>query len=322
MTSQDWFTKDFYATLGVSKDAGPDEVKKAYRKLAKDLHPDRNPDDAASERRFKDVGEAYAVLSDPEQRKQYDAIRAMGAGGARFQAGGGGGTGGFEDILGGMFGGGAYPGGGNVRFQTGGAGGFEDILGGMFGGGRARGPQKGGDLAAAVEVSFRQAAEGATVQLGLDGGRVSTRLPVGVKDGQRIRVAGKGRPGGNGGPPGDLLLTVHVQPHPVFTADGLNLRVKLPVRFDEAALGAQVDVPTLTGEKVRVKVPGGTQSGTTLRVKGRGLTSKKGTGDLLVTVEVAVPRKLSREAKRAVEALVEATSGEDPRADLYRDATR
>jgi molecular chaperone DnaJ len=145
---------------------------------------------------------------------------------------------------------------------------------------------------------------------------------VGVKDGQRIRVAGKGRPGSNGGPPGDLLLTVHVQPHPIFTADGLNLRVKLPVRFDEAALGAQVDVPTLTGEKVRVKVPGGTQSGTTLRVKGRGLTSKKGTGDLLVTVEVAVPKRLSREAKRAVEALVEATSGEDPRADLYRDATR
>ncbi|BDZ62621.1 molecular chaperone DnaJ [Demequina sediminis] len=321
MTSQDWFTKDFYATLGVSKDAGPDEVKKAYRKLAKDLHPDRNPGDAASERRFKDVGEAYAVLSDPEQRKQYDAIRAMGAG-ARASRPVEAAARGLRGHLGRDVRRRRVPRRRQRPLPDGRRGGFEDILGGMFGGGRARGPQKGSDLAAAVEVSFRQAAEGATVQLGLDGSRVSTRLPVGVKDGQRIRVAGKGRPGGNGGPPGDLLLTVHVQPHPVFTADGLNLRVKLPVRFDEAALGAQVDVPTLTGEKVRVKVPGGTQSGTTLRVKGRGLTSKKGTGDLLVTVEVAVPRKLSREAKRAVEALREATSGEDPRADLYRDATR
>lgn len=322
MASQDWFNKDFYATLGVSKDADADAIKKAYRKLARDLHPDRNPGDTAAEKRFKEVGEAYAVLSDAEDRQQYDSIRAMG-GGARFQAGGpGGGAGSFEDMLGGMFGG---AGRGGAQFRTSGApgGGFEDILGGLFGGGGfQRGPQKGGDLAAAVEVSFRDAAEGATVTLGSDGARITTRLPVGVKDGQRIRVPGKGRPGSNGGPAGDLMLTVHVQKHPVFTTDGLNLRMRLPVRFDEAALGAHVEVPTLGGERVKLKIPSGTQSGTVLRVKGRGLASKKGTGDLLVTVEVAVPRKLSREAKKALETLTEATAGDDPRASLFTDAAR
>ncbi|WP_062517064.1 DnaJ C-terminal domain-containing protein [Demequina gelatinilytica] len=321
MASQDWFNKDFYATLGVSKEASQEDIKKAYRKLARDLHPDRNPGDAASEKRFKDVGEAYAVLSSTEDRKQYDAVRAMG-GGARFQAGGAGGAGGFEDILGGMFGGG----GGGTRFQTsgaGGSGGFEDILSGMFGGGGFnRGPQKGSDLAAAVEVSFRQAAEGATVALTTSNGRVSTRLPVGVRDGQRIRVPGKGRAGANGGPAGDLLLTVHVQKHPVFTADGLNLRVRVPVRFDEAALGAQVEVPTLTGDRVKVKVPGGTQSGTTLRVKGKGLSSRKGTGDMLVTIEVMVPQKLSRESKKALEALMSTFRDEDPRESLFKDSSR
>lgn len=321
MASQDWFNKDFYATLGVSKDASAEEIKKAYRKLARDLHPDRNPGDAAAERRFKEVGEAYAVLSSAEDRQQYDQIRAMG-GGARFQAGGPGAAGNFEDMFGGMFGGGGQ------QFRTsggqqfgGGGGGFEDLLGGLFGGGR-RGPQKGQDVAAAVEVSFRDAAQGATVTLGLDTGRVQTRLPVGVKDGQRIRVPGKGRPGANGGVPGDLMLTVHVAKHPVFTTDGANLRATVPVSFEEAALGAQVEVPTLTGERVKVKIPGGTQSGTTLRVKGRGLHSPKGQGDLLVTVQVSVPRKLSRDAKKALEAFAEATQGEDPRASLYQDAAR
>ncbi len=321
MTSQDWFSKDFYATLGVSKEAGQDEIKKAYRRLARDLHPDRNPGDAAAEKRFKDVGEAYAVLSSADDRKQYDAIRAMGGGGARFQAGGAGGGAGFEDILGGMFGGGGFQG-GNVRFQTGG-GGFEDILGGMFGGGGfQRGPQKGQDIAAATEITFRDAAEGATVTLGMDGNRVATRLPVGVRDGQRIRVPGKGRPGANGGPAGDLLLTVHVQPHPVFTIDGLNLRMHLPVRFDEAAQGAQVEVPTLSGERVKVKVAAGTQGGTTLRVKGRGLAGRKGTGDLLVTVDIAVPRTLSRAAKKALDELASELGDDDPRASVYAEAAR
>ncbi|WP_291380444.1 DnaJ C-terminal domain-containing protein [Demequina sp.] len=313
MTSQDWFNKDFYATLGVPKDASQADIKKAYRKLARELHPDRHPNDAAAERRFKEVGEAYGVVSDAEQRKQYDAIRAMG-GGARFQAGGGGAGGaqGFEDVFGGLFGGG-----GATRGQ-----GFEDILGGLFGGGRARGPQKGADLAAATEVSFREAAQGATVTLGIDGQRVSTRLPVGVTDGQKIRLRGKGRAGANGGPAGDIILTIHVGKHPVFTVDGRNLRINLPVSFDEAVLGATVEVPTLAGERVKVKIAPGTSSGATLRVKGKGLVAKEGAGDLLVRVEVAVPSKVSKAAKEALQAFALATAADDPRARLYDDAAR
>ncbi|MDN4474024.1 DnaJ C-terminal domain-containing protein [Demequina zhanjiangensis] len=315
MTSQDWFSKDFYKVLGVTKDASADEVKKAYRKLAKDLHPDRNPGDAAAEQRFKEVGEAYAVLADAEQRKQYDAVRAMG-GGARFTAGGPGG-GGYEDMFSGMFGGGApggAPGGGQYRAQ-----GFEDLLGNLFGGGR-RGPQQGNDVAAATEVTFRQAAEGATVSLRMDTGSVSTRLPVGVKDGQKIRLRGKGRPGANGGPNGDLLLTVHVAKHPVFSMDGKNLKVRLPISYDEAVLGSAVEVPTLDGQRVKVKVPAGTSSGTTLRVKGRGLQTKDGAGDLLATVEIAAPSKLSKVAKELLQKFAIETAKDDPRKDLYRDA--
>ncbi|GMA36032.1 DnaJ C-terminal domain-containing protein [Demequina litorisediminis] len=319
MSSQDWFTKDFYATLGVSKDASQEDVKKAYRRLARDLHPDRNPGDASSEQRFKDVGEAYGVLSDKEQRQQYDAIRAMGGGGPRFQAGSGGtGNGGFEDVFSSMFGGGGRGGGGQQQYR---AQGFEDVLSNMFGGGQ-RGPQKGSDVAAATEVSFRQAAVGETVTLRTSTGTVKTRLPVGVTDGQKIRIAGKGRPGTHGGPPGDLILTVRVSKHPVFTVDGKNLRMSLPVAFDEAALGATVEVPTLEGDRVKVKVPSGTRLGTTLRVKGRGLTTKQGTGDLLVTVQIAVPNKASRQAKEALQAYALADAKHDPREHLYEDAAK
>ena len=309
MTSQDWFSKDFYATLGVPKNADQATIKKAYRRLARDLHPDRHPGDAALEKRFKEVGEAYNVLSDTTQRQQYDAIRTMGGGGPRFQAGGPG-SAGFEDVMSGMFGG------GNVRAQ-----GFEDLLGNIFGGGR-QGPAKGSDVAAATEVTFRQAAQGDTLTLNLGNRQVTTRLPVGVKDGQKIRVKGQGRPGVNGGPAGDLILTVHVDRHPVFTAEGHNLRVKLPVSFDEAALGASVDVPTLDGEKVRVKIPPGTSSGQTLRVKGRGLAGKGTTGDLLATVEVTVPRSLSAAAKEALKSVALETASDDPRAHFDDDAAR
>ena len=315
MASQDWFSKDFYATLGVPKDADEAAIKKAYRQQAKELHPDRNPGNAQAEKKFKDVGEAYAVLSDADQRKQYDAVRAMGGGGPRFQAGGAGGAQGFEDVFGGMFGGAGAQ-------QAGGAQGFEDILGQMFGNGAyQRGPQKGSDIAAVTEVSFREAAQGATVTLGLDGQRVSTRIPVGVQDGQKIRVPGKGRPGAGGGPSGDLLLTVRVGKHPVFSYEGLNLRVQVPVTYPEAALGATVQVPTLTGERVSVKVPPGTASGQVLRVKGRGLSTKDKTGDLHVAIVVDVPRKLSRHAKQAVEALAQQI-GDNPRESLYKDAAR
>lgn len=327
MTGQDWLEKDFYAVLGVSKDADAATIKKAYRKLAREKHPDHNPGDTQAEAQFKDIGEAYSVLSDPEQRQQYDQLRAM-TGGARFTAGGRGG-GGFEDILGGMFGAGAPGGGGGrVRYSSGGGGGFEDILGGMFGGGFQRGPQPGVDLSAAVELPFRQAVEGSTVSLQVEGRTVNARIPAGVRDGQKIRLRGKGRPGQPGAPAGDLVVTVHVRPHPVFTLDGRNLRLTVPVAFDEAALGATIDVPTLGGDTVRVKVPAGTPSGRTLRVKGRGVPGKdtadptKDAGDLLVAVQVVVPQKLSAAAREAVQAFGIATSGDNPRADLLDQAKK
>ncbi len=332
MTGQDWLEKDFYAVLGVAKDADGPTIKKAYRRLARQLHPDHNPGDAKAEAKFKDIGEAYAVLSDPEQRQQYDQLRAM-AGGARFTAGGRGASGGagFEDLFGAAFGGGQ--GGARVRYSSGGAGagagagggGFEDLLSGMFGGGGgfgARAPQRGADLHATTTLPFRTAAEGSTVQLTVEGRTVNARIPAGVKDGQKIRLRGKGRPGERGGEAGDLVLTVHVEPHPVFALDGSDLRVTVPVSFDEAALGAQIDVPTLDGSTVRVKIPAGTPSGRTLRVRGKGITTSKGTGDLLVVVQVVVPQKLTPAAREAVQAFGIATSGADVRADLMAAARR
>jgi len=322
VTGQDWLEKDFYAVLGVPKDADAATIKKAYRKLAREKHPDHNPGDAAAEAKFKEIGEAYSVLSDTEQRQQYDQLRAM-AGGPRFTAGGRGGAGGFEDVFGGMFGGQQ---GGRVRYSTSGAGGanFEDLLGGLFGqggGGFQRGPQQGADLAASVTLPFRQAAEGSTVSLGVEGRTVNARIPAGVRDGQKIRLRGKGRPGDGGAPAGDLVISVSVTPHPVFSLDGENVRITVPVAFDEAALGATIEVPTLDGSTVRVKVPEGTPSGRVLRVKGKGITRGKVTGDLLVTVQVVVPQRLSAAAREAVQAFGIATSGEDVRADLL-DAAR
>jgi molecular chaperone DnaJ len=333
MASQDWLNKDFYALLGVPKDASEADIKKAYRKLAKSLHPDRNAGDAAKELRFKEVGEAYSVLSDPEQRKQYDAIRSMTSGGARFTSGGrGGGAGGFEDVFSSMFGGagGAGRAGPNVRFSTAGAPGgasLEDLLGGMFAGGGAgfgapRGPRRGADIEASTRLGFRQAVSGETVQLrSSDGRNITVRIPAGVKDGQRIRLPGKGRPGDDGAPAGDMVVTVQVEPHAVFGRDGDNLTVTVPVTFAEAALGTTLEVPTLDGATVKVKLPPGTPTGRVLRVKGRGV-ERKGhpRGDLLVKVEVAVPQRLSDDAREAVEAFQKATSGQDPRADLLAKA--
>lgn len=313
MTGQDWIEKDFYKVLGVAKDADAATIKKAYRKLARTKHPDHNPGDAKAEAEFKEVGEAYAVLSDPEQRQQYDQLRAM-TGGARFQAGGRGGAGGgagFEDMFGGMFGQSTR----GQQYRAGGAT-FEDLLGGMFGGqqgGFQRAPQAGADLSASVTLPFRDIAEGAPVSLSVEGRTVNARIPAGVRDGQKIRLRGKGRPGEPGAPAGDLVVTVHVTPHPVFTADGMNLRLTAPVAFDEAALGATIEVPTLDGSTVRLKVPAGTPSGRVLRVKGRGIGGK---GDLLVTVQVVVPQRLTDAAREAVQAFGIATSGEDVRAGL------
>ncbi|ROR72614.1 DnaJ C-terminal domain-containing protein [Bogoriella caseilytica] len=327
MTGQDWLEKDFYAALGVPKDAGSDEIKKAYRKLARKYHPDQNPGDDAAEAKFKEIGEAYSVLSDAEQRKQYDGLRAMAGGGPRFAAGGGGaGAGGFDDLFSQVFSG---QGGPNVRAQPGMGGGFEDILSGMFGGGSPgagpagfgsrRAPQRGADVAAQATLPFREAVNGTTVRLETNGRTVTARIPAGVRDGQKIRLRGKGQPG-MGGEPGDLVVTVHVEPHPVFSLDGKNLRVTVPITFDEAALGATIEVPTLDGEAVRVKVPAGTPSGRTLRARGKGVKTAGGSNDLLVTVQVAVPERLPRAAKKAVQEFAEAMGDADPRAGLMEQA--
>lgn len=333
MASQDWFEKDFYAVLGVPPDADDATIKKTYRKLARKMHPDQNQGDAKAEERFKEIGEAYAVLSDPEQRREYDAIRAMAHGGARFTAGGPGGAGGasFEDLFSG-FGG---SGGQRVRFGTGGAGGaggpdLEDLLGGLFGGGGApgyggfgapRGPRPGADVHASTRIGFKEAVEGATVSLqSAELGRINVRIPAGVKDGQKIKLRGKGRPGDPGAPVGDLILEVSVDPHPVFGRDGDNLTVDLPVTFAEAALGATVPVPTLDGSSVKVKVAAGTPSGRVLRLKGRGVKRADKAGDLLAKVQVVVPQRLTDEAREAIEKMAAAENGFDPRAALFAKA--
>ncbi|KTR51549.1 DnaJ C-terminal domain-containing protein [Curtobacterium oceanosedimentum] len=331
MASQDWFDKDFYKVLGVDKTASDAELKKTYRKLARQFHPDSNPGDAAAEARFKEISEAYSVLSDKEQRAEYDQVRAMGSG-ARFTAGGPGQGGGFEDVFGGMFG---QQGGQRVRFGQGGrggAGGFEDILGGMFGGGQGfgqssggfrgfGGPTKGRDVTASTTLDFTTAIAGDTVKLSQGNGRpVNVRIPAGVADGQKIRLRGRGEPSPDGGEAGDLVVTVSVRKHPVFERDGQHLRVDVPVTFVEAALGATIQVPTLGGEPVKLKVAPGTPSGRVLRVKGRGVTTKNGTGDLLATVQVAVPSHLSDKQREAVEALRVALPDEDPREDLLAKA--
>lgn len=329
MASQDWFEKDFYAILGVPHDADAAAIKKRYRKVARDLHPDHNVGDAKAEERFKEIGEAYAVLSDPERRKEYDAVRAMSHGGARFTAGGPGGPGGFEDIFS-AFGQGA-PGGQRIRFQTGGAQpNLEDLLGGMFGGGGGAGfggygapagPRPGADVQASTRIGFREAVEGSTVTLSSpDLGRVNARIPAGVKDGQKIRLRGKGRQGDPGAAAGDLILTVAVDKHPVFGRDGDNLTLDLPVTFAEAALGATVAVPTLGGAPVKVKIAPGTPSGRVLRLKGRGVKRGDHHGDLLAKVQVVVPQRLTDEAREAVERMRDSEEGHDPRAELFDKA--
>ena len=340
MASQDWMTKDFYAVLGVAKDADSAAIKKAYRNLAKKYHPDRNPDDAAAAEKFKEIGEAYAVLSDAKERQQYDAIRSMAGGGARFTSGTGGGAGaGFEDIFSSMFGGG----GGNVRFTTSGGADpdIDELLRqfgaaggtGGFGGRRSRGPfgfggfgsqpepVKGPDVVTSATLSLRDAVAGTTVELTADGRTMTVRIPAGVHNGQKIRLRGKGRPGRDGGENGDMVITITVAKHPVYSIDGVNLRMDLPVTLREAALGATVEVPLLDGTTTRIKIKPGTSSGTVMRVRGKGVVTSKKAGDLLVTIQVAVPRKLSRAAKDALEAF-DAAMESDPRASLAREASQ
>ena len=325
MASQDWFDKDFYAVLGVKKDVSEAELKKTYRKLARQYHPDSNPGDTAAESKFKEISEAHSVLSDTELRKEYDQIRAMGSG-ARFTSGGQ--AGGFEDVFGGMFG---QPSGQRTASYTQGGSSFEDLLGGMFGGGGfgstsggfrgAGGPTKGRDVTANTTLDFSTAIRGETIRLQPAGGKaINVKIPAGVNDGQKIRLKGKGETSPDGGETGDLVLTVAVRKHPAFERDGQNLRVIVPVTFLEAALGATIEVPTLGGDAVKLRVAAGTPSGRILRVKGRGVTSAKGTGDLLAEVQVAVPARIPDDALKHLEAFGKAMPNENPRQELLERA--
>ncbi|MEU4340056.1 molecular chaperone DnaJ [Nocardia sp. NPDC023852] len=381
MSQREWIEKDFYKELGVSSAASQDEIKKAYRKLARDLHPDANPGDTKAEERFKTVSEAHAVLSDPAKRKEYDETRKL------FAGGGGYGRGGFTPGAGGGF---------SQEFNIGdifgganaGDGGLGDLFGGLFNRGGTRTasrPRRGADVETETTLGFREAAQGVTVPLRMtspspcttchgSGAKpgtsprvcplcngtgvvsrnqgafgfsepcddcrgtgsiiddpctdcrgsgiqnrtrtITVRIPPGVSDGQRIRLAGQGEAGLRGAPSGDLYVTVHVSQDKVFGRNGDDLTLVLPVSYSELVLGTTVSVPTLEG-RVGVKVPPGTVDGRILRVRGRGVPKRGGgAGDLLVTVKVAVPQKLDSDALDALKRYQEAekVSGFDPRA--------
>ena len=300
MAAKDLYEKDLYKILGVSKNDNPDAVKKAYRKLAKDLHPDKTKGDKKLEDRFKEVSEAYEVLSDDKKRAEYDEMRDAYKTGRIPQGGPQGGyqsSGNFQDIFGG--------------------GDPNDIFSTLFGGGR-RGPSKGQDLQTETTISFRDSIFGREINLRLSDQTVTTRVPAGIKDGAKIKLKGRGAPGQ--AVPGDLFITINVTKHPVYTRDGDNLIMTLPVTFDEAALGADIAVPTLQGEEVKVRLAPGTNNGKVLRLKGRGVTRNHATGDLLITIEVTVPQRLDAKAKKALEEFAEATSSESPRKDIFERA--
>jgi molecular chaperone DnaJ len=381
LSTKDFLEKDYYKALGVSKGASADEIKKSYRKLARKYHPDANKGDSASEERFKEISEAYNVLSDPKRRAEYDEARSLFGAGARVPgAGGGGQFGGFD--LGDLFG------------SSSAGGRLGDVLGGVFGGrGRtttttqAR-PRRGADVETEASLSFSDAIDGTTVSLRLTdegpckvcrgtgakagtvpkvcptcqgtgqssrdlgnfafsepcatcrgrglvvddpcatcggSGRamsartIQARIPAGVADGQRIKLKGKGAPGERGGPPGDLYVRVHVSGHPVFARNGHNLTVTVPVTFTEAALGADIKVPSHRGQPVNLRIPPGTPNGRTFRVRGKGVRRSDGTqGDMLVKVDVQVPSELTDDARNALEKFREATIGADPRDELLR----
>lgn len=371
---REWFEKDYYEVLGVSPDASQKEIAKAYRKLARELHPDQNPGDAVAEERFKDISAAYEVLGDDDKRTEYDEVRRLGPVGANGYGFGpsSGGPGGFTFNVGDMAG-----------------GDLGDLLGQMFGrgapgpGGRGGvGPQRGADLTAQLTLDFADAARGITTTLHLTsdarcstcsgsgakpgtspticnvcGGRgvvddnqglfsfsspcrncqgrgsiitdpcstchgsgierrpreVRVRIPAGVSDGQTIRLKGRGAPGRGGGPAGDLLVEVSVSPHERFGRSGDNLTVHVPITFAEAALGADIEVPTLEDGPVKLRIKPGTPSGSRHRVGGKGITSTSKrtgtrTGDLIVTVDVVVPTDLSDEQRAAIEQLAAATT--------------
>jgi molecular chaperone DnaJ len=305
MAAKDLYEKDFYKVLGVSPTASQSEIKSAYRLKAKDLHPDKNQGDTAREEKFKAVSEAYDILSDSKKRAEYDEARSMfERGGFRAPTGGGSYQGGdFSDLFGG----------GNPQ----------DIFSNLFGGGGRRGPRKGSDLQTEANITFKESVFGTTLDLklnvdGTGSQTISARVPAGVNDGAKIRVKGKGAPGEAG--PGDLFIELNVKPHAVFSRKGENLLLTLPVTFAEAALGADLKVPTLAGDDVTVRLAAGTPTGRVLRVKGRGIKKGAVTGDLLITIEVQVPRALEGKALDAIKSFAQATASEDVRAEFAAKA--
>lgn len=388
MSTKDFLEKDYYAVLGVPKTATAEEIKKAYRKLARQYHPDTNPGDTAKETKFKEVSEAYDILSDSKRRKEYDEARTLFGTGVGGQRPGGGG---FPFDFGDLFG-------GTAGQQAGGGAGerLGDLFGGLFnrGGTRPTGattrPRRGQDIESEVTLSFTEAVEGSTVSLRLTSSAACTacsgtgakagttprvcptcegtgaasrnlgnfafsepcrdckgrgllvddpcpvcegsgrakstrtiqaRIPAGVADGQRVKLKAKGAPGENGGPAGDLYIQTHVKPHAVFGRSGDNLTITVPVTFTEAALGAEIKVPTLKSMPVTLRIPAGTPNGRTFRVRGRGVTRKDGTkGDLLASVEVVVPKTLDDKSRELLSEFNTAAAGEDPRAELIQRA--
>ncbi len=322
-------TGDYYDVLGVPRDATPEQIKKAYRALAKKYHPDRNPGDRSAEARFKQVQEAYDVLSDPQKRALYDRYGAAGVGGSAGPRPGPGGArvhtwgpGGAQEIpiediadLFDIFGGG---------FGTrGGGGGGESLFEQFFGGGRRGGrrtrvepPPGSGDIEREVTLTFDQAIQGTQLELNVDGRLVRVKIPPGVANGQRIRARGKGRPAGPGLPPGNLLIVCRVLPHPYFKRIGNDIYLDVPVSITEAALGAKIEVPTLGG-KMLVKVPPGTASGTKLRLRGRGVVSPRSQtpGDQYVVIRIVPPAVLTPRQRELLEKL-RAESGPSPREAL------
>ena len=309
MAAKDLYEKDFYAILGVDKKASGDEIKKKYRSLARELHPDKTKGDDALEEKFKAVSEAYDILSDSKKRAEYDEARSLFEGGGfRGPMGGhgGGGGGDFSDLFGG--------------------GSPNDIFANLFGGGGVRrGPRKGQDLQTESTITFKEAIIGTTLELklSLDGGKpqtITARVPAGVNDGAKIRVKGKGAPGEAG--PGDLFILLHVKPHPIFSRKAENILLTLPVTFVEATLGADIKVPTLNGEEVTVRLAPGTPNGRTLRVKGRGIKKGSITGDLLATIEVQVPQKIEDDASEALKKFADATASHDVRMEFRAKASQ
>ncbi|HEX7152566.1 MAG TPA: J domain-containing protein [Thermoanaerobaculia bacterium] len=305
--------KDYYELLGVTKSASDDEIKKAYRNLAKKYHPDKNKGNKEAESKFKEISEAYAVLSDKDKRAQYDRLgrEAFGPGGQNPFAGFD-----FSDIFGGGTAGGRGKRGGGRR-TTGAPVDFTDLFGDLFGGGGAgggfqQGPSRGGDMQAEVSIDFRDAVLGTTAEMRANGDRIKVKIPPGTRDGATLRLRGKGSPGGHGGPAGDLNLLVRVRPHPFYQRDGDDIYIDLPITVGEAIRGVEVEAPTIHGP-IRVRIPAGAQSGKKLRISGKGVAKKDGgTGDQYCRIQIVIPADAPADAVDQIEAAYR----ENPRASL------